>query len=113
MDKPDVDICACNRDNCNVAVDLGTRKCHQCSSEEKVFECENPDDEGNEVTCDGYCAIISYSKYQSSSLLWLLNTNALGVFLNLQNTRIKNTLIEDVLVQNYKENQLNLVAIIM
>ena len=64
-----VDICACNRDNCNKAVDLGTRKCHQCSSEEKVFECENPDEEGSEVTCDGYCAIISYSMYQSSSLL--------------------------------------------
>ena len=84
LDKPDVDICACNRDNCNEAVDLGgTRKCHQCS-EEKQFECENPDDEGNEVTCDGYCAIISYSMYQSyqssNSLLWLLNTNPLGAF---------------------------------
>ena len=76
LDKPDVDICACNRDNCNKAVDLGTRKCHQCSSEEKVFECENPDDEGSEVTCDGYCAIISYSMYQFSSFLWLLNTIA-------------------------------------
>ena len=65
----DADICACNRDNCNKAIDLGTRKCYQCSSEEKVFECEKPDDKGSEVTCNGYCAIISYSMFQSMYVL--------------------------------------------
>ena len=60
----DVDICTCNTDNCNQAVDLGgTRKCHQCSFDEKSLECKTPEDYGKEVTCEGYCAIISYSMF--------------------------------------------------
>ena len=59
---PKADFCSCNTDNCNVAIDLGTRKCYHCSNEEKLFECENPDAYGNEVICDGFCFLASYSK---------------------------------------------------
>ena len=55
------DVCTCNKDNCNKAVDLGTRKCYQCSTKDKIFECEKPDDEGTEVTCNGYCMFGTYS----------------------------------------------------